>query len=464
MEMFFKQAHYEYVPITIDDFLTNQVKYLKADLAFQASAFTRWKPEQGSAYITSILNGEAPSPFIFADIKRCLEVAKQNENQTDIEYYQWWAKKLKHKLAKLNLDSNNRTINLVKFFKNQIRIVPGRYVDDTTGITYNIKKGKQDTYKTMPSVLRQRFLSQEIMQVIYYDVGREQLSSIFENINNGKPLIGPEKRNARTSDIANVIRSLATEYYKWFTNKDTKWFDTASQKRRGVDDFIAGLAHIYFNGIDVKMGEQNLSDMYLVNSPASLGAVRFKNFFKNFMSFVSKDLYAIPNKNSILDLFVIYNDMARDNRQLKPKIKSEKFVNDYIKKVVSLIDKETFTLNPYQKKAKEKKTFYKMLGGRQHYNNQYRRDLIRKKLNLDKYFVQLDNTRVVSNKTKLVVAVKHQKGKTYEGKDIDLSKLQSGKYHKGHKEPHRIGGKATKENTVIQENMDNWKLGSKTIN
>ena len=181
MEMFFKQAHYKYVPIAIEDFLNNQVRYLKADLAFQASAFTRWTPEQGSAYITSILNGEAPSPFIFADIKSCLEVAKQNENQTDIEYYQWWAKKLKSKLAKLNLDSNNRTINLVKFFKNQIRILPGRYVDDTTGQVYNIKKGKQDTYKNMPSVLRQRFLSQQIMQVIYIDAGREQLSSIFEN-------------------------------------------------------------------------------------------------------------------------------------------------------------------------------------------------------------------------------------------------------------------------------------------
>ena len=189
-----------------------------------------------------------------------------------------------------------------------------------------------------------------------------------------------------------------------------------------------------------------------------------KNIIKYAKSYNIFLIGIMSNKNSILDLFVIYNDMARDNRQLKPKIKSEKFVNDYIKKVVSLIDKETFTLNPYQKKAKEKKTFYKMLGGRQHYNNQYRRDLIRKKLNLDKYFVQLDNTRVVSNKTKLVVAVKHQKGKTFEGKDIDLSKLQSGKYHKGHKEPHRIGGKATKENTVIQENMDNWKLGSKTIN
>ncbi len=464
MEMFFKQAHYEYKLITIEDFLNNQVKYLKADLAFQASAFTRWTPEQGTAYVTSILNGEAPSPFIFADIKRCLKVAKQNENQTDIEYYQWWTKKLKSPLAKLNLDSNNRTINLVKFFKNQIKITPGRYGDDKTGQVYLITKGKQDTFKTMPSVLRERFLSQEILQCIYYDAGREQLSSIFENINNGKPLIGPEKRNARTSNIANVVRGLATEYHKWFTNKDTKWFDKASQNRRGVDDFIAGLAHIYFNGIDKKMSEKNLSDMYYVNSPACQGAVRFKNFFKNFMSFVSKDLYAIPNRNSILDLFVIYNDMSKENRQLKPKIKSEKFIKDYIKKVASLIDKETYTLNPYQPKAKEKKTFYKMLGGRQHYNNQYRRDLIRKKLNLDKYFVQLDKTRVVSNKTKLVVAVKHQKGKTYEGNDIDLSKLQSGKYHKGHKEPHRAGGKATKENTVIQENIDNWKLGSKTIN
>jgi hypothetical protein len=91
-----------------------------------------------------------------------------------------------------------------------------------------------------------------------------------------------------------------------------------------------------------------------------------------------------------------------------------------------------------------------------------RNQLILEKLKLDDYFVKLDNTRVVNDNMKLAAAVRDN-FKTAEGKDIDLSKLQTNLYHKGHIISHISGGQTNLDNTVIQEDMDNWKTGKKTV-
>ena len=179
--------------INVEDFLCNIVEYLEADQAFQAGKFSRWSNYQKSSYITALIRGMTPSKFIFADVNACLEYAKENEQVLDVAYYEAW---LISGVSYLNIDSNNRTINLIAFSKDEFPILPGEYkVGEWFG---EIVKGVNDLYSTMPKPLLSKFDESIISVTKYVDASREELSDLFICINDGKPLNDPEKRNAKT--------------------------------------------------------------------------------------------------------------------------------------------------------------------------------------------------------------------------------------------------------------------------
>ena len=139
-------------PLPVKDYLDNVVKYLEADMAFQAGEFSRWSERQKSEYITSVIINSAPSSLTFADINACLEYAEENEQVLDIAYYKKWLMK---GVSYLNIDGNNRTINLVAFYEDEFPLLPGEYrVDEWFG---EVVKGKNDLYSTMPTALRKKF-------------------------------------------------------------------------------------------------------------------------------------------------------------------------------------------------------------------------------------------------------------------------------------------------------------------
>lgn len=443
------------ISMSVEVFLDN-IDSIEADLSFQANEATRWKDEQKSAYITSIILGMSPSKFIFADVEECLNFARENDFKFDIDYYDKWYSK---GTAYLNLDGNNRTTNLKDFRDGKCCIQSGDYLID--GMVYKIIKGLNDTYDTLPMAIKRRFLEASILVECYLDASREQLSQIFMRVNDGRPLNDAEKRNAMTSEIAKTIRSLATEYTPYFDNKDTKWFSKDQLNRRGVDDFIAGLCHIHFEGIETTISPQSLLSMYENGSVADIANGTFSRVFKDFVKVVKKkDLKAIPNRNSILDLFYIISSQKRDKKNFKNDDACEEFVRDFVVAVGELSNDTTaYTISP----KSAPKTFDTMVGGRQASNNMYRNKLILSKMDLDKYFVTHSSARSASPFTKFKAAARDG-FKTPEGKDIDMSKLHDGKtYHGGHITPHADGGDVLVDNIAIQEAKDNLKLGRKEI-
>ena len=284
--------------ITVKEFLSDLYKYLMADLAFQAAEDSRWDEKQKSQYITALIRGMAPSKFIFADVKECLNFARENHSPLDIEYYQSW---LDAGVQFLNIDSNNRTINIFDFVNDKFPILPGNYYINDTHI--QIVAGKNDTYSTMPKVLMERFEQSCITATLYLDSSREELSDLFININNGKPLNAPEKRNAKTSNIAAVVRELSNLYYDRFVGDDISWIAKKEANRRKIDDFIASMASVFFYGLQHSSSEKSLWNMYESGSVASKNAPQFKSFFLMFMKFADdENLKAIPNKTSFFDL------------------------------------------------------------------------------------------------------------------------------------------------------------------
>jgi len=466
MSIIFRQVKSDTEEVPMLDFIKRVEPNQAADKAFQANEFTRWKIEQGSSYMTSTIRNMAPSKFIFCDVEKCLKSAIERESKIDEEYFQKW---LDAGVTYLNLDSNNRTINIVGFIDGSFGVEEGTYeiegnifkikTDLNDKLVFDREKNEVDyTKTTLPKAIVSAFLEARVNLEIYTDTTREELSEVFTRINDGKPLNEPEKRNARTSDVANVIRELAEQHKDRFFNSLTKWFTPEQQNRRGLDDFIAGMCHVFFEGAETTISPASLNSMYRIGSEVDQNINLFKKRFNQFMSWVSKgDLNAIPNRNSIFDLWIIFIDLKNDKKEIKPG-KEDAFINHYVKVVGDLLRDKT----PYPCGKGDPKSFETMVGGRQAANNVKRNQMIMEKLYVDEYFIKMDSKRVVNDSDKLAVAARDN-FKTPEGKDIDLSKLQTKEYHKGHVNSYRDTGDTSIDNTVIQTDIDNWKTGTKKV-
>ena len=82
--MIYKQLQFEKKTLSMKKFIDVFVPKQEADKAFQANPDTRWTPEQASSYMTSAIRNIAPSKYIFCDVEKCLEYAKETQSISDI--------------------------------------------------------------------------------------------------------------------------------------------------------------------------------------------------------------------------------------------------------------------------------------------------------------------------------------------------------------------------------------------
>jgi len=426
-------------------------KILKADLAFQASFETRWDKLGMSKYVTNLFLNMSPSTFVFADVESCLEAAQEDGRATDEKYFESW----KNQVCKfLNIDSNNRNIIIEKFIKGEVPLLNGLYEMESG--TYTITD-HNNTFDKLPDGMVKEFWNTDVIVTVYTDATREELSELFKAINDGQPLNNPEKLNAETSEVASKVRELAKRHSKFFT-EDTSWFNSNQVIRRGIDDFIAGTLFHYYHGWTSAISKGNLMSMYRVDSPEHTQLSRFVTNFNKFINWLPNDVKGISNRNSIFDLFFVWKEYVVVRKlKFKDGDVSSKFIKEYIKVVSDLLkSNKTYKFA----NLKDPKSFETMVGGRQLSNNKMRNELIMKKMDkiIGEFTVKLDSKRGYTNTDKMVMAARDN-FKTPEGKNIELSKLLTNKYHGGHKKAHTMGGETTLDNGVIQTAEDNWETG-----
>ena len=448
---YFRQTTSVLLSYGLEEYRDNIGKYQRADLAFQANKFSRWDAEQMSDYLQSLTINCAPSSFIFADVDECLKAAIKSGKKKDIKYFQKW----KNAGVKyLNIDSNNRNNVIVLFIQGEVKLPHGTY---TFGDAEVVVDKDNDTYETLDPIVKDAFDSANISVVMYQDLTRRELSILFTKVNDGKPLNSEELLNAYITEVANVIRELAGKYEDYFADSPAGWFTGSSLNRRGIDGFIAHCAAVFCYSLDHGSSMSEMRNFYREGSDGEQKIHKFKNIFTKFMSDVmTKNAYAIANRNSIFDLFVIYTELK--NRDLKIE-DNEKFLKEYIRAVSELLEDKKLHENP---KWKDPKSFGKMVGGRQVTNNKVRNELIKKKMDIDSVTIQIDSKRSYTKQDRQILASKYG-FKTPEGKDIVMSELHTSKYHGGHILPHAEGNETSLDNGVIQESEDNKKLGKNPV-
>lgn len=448
---YFRQMNYYDEIFALATYQKDVGEFQEADLAFQANKYSRWSWWQKSAYIGSIILGKAPSKFIFADAQKCLAAAIERGDKNDITYFQ---KKVDSDIKFINVDSNNRNNVIDDFIKNKIPLVHGKYEIGDATVTVD---EDNDTYDTLDPVLREAFDRARISISVYTDATREELSELFRNVNDGKPLMHPEILNSYTTLVANTVRELADTYGDYFAGRN-KWFSKRDINRRGIDQFIANMAFVFCYDIKKGISKSNMENFYRDGSDGEFQILKFKNTFKEFMSEVmTENAYAIANRNSVFDLFVIYCEMK--NKKYKIADNWE-FLKSYMTAVASLLTNgEYYNVQGF----KDPKSFKVMVGGLQKSNVVLRNQLIMEIFDVDSHVVKLDPKRTYNATERMILAVRDD-FMTPEGKKINPSELHTDKYAGGHGAiPHKDGGPTTIENGVIQTKEDNLKLGGNPL-
>lgn len=455
--------------MSMADFIQDILYCQKIDPSFQANLFTtRWTVSQIKKYLTNVVKDQVVGTFEFADVEASLQNV---QSAKDKEYYQEWLDK---GVKYINIDSNNRCINTKKFLEGVKGYVvsEGRY-ETRTGANVVVNKNLSDTFETLPQELKEAFEDCELTVIIYKDLTRQELSEKFRATNEGSPLNEPEKRNSILSEVANIIRTLEEKYVNVLWNptyNSSKWFSESKVNRRDIADFIAGLLHIQANGLSENINSEGLEKMY--ESDIESIARKFKTTFTNFMETFfngtkESPTYCISNKNSILDLFVLFRTLETKRTPLVLKKDAlEEFIKHYKKVVTLLIDDEDFTVCRGINKN-SKANFITMLGGRQNYNNMTRHDILMNKLDIDKYF-EPKSPRVITDKQRDRIIVDNN-FKTNDGtnQDINLAHINGESRDTKPEKGHALGksfkdtGKTSVEDTIIQLRTDNRKQGSK---
>ena len=463
-----RRVHSDTFDVTFREYLEQYAPHVKTDPSFQANDEDgRWKPEEQSSFLTSVISDMAPSKFIFSDVEKSLEHHKVEKNASDVKYYDKWKKK---EAKYLNVDSHNRDKTFKDFAPSYLdtksiidgtaSIEHGKYIIKGVG-DWTIGEGN-DTWATMKQDLKDFILDECFITIqLYSDLTRPELSELAIRVNKGKAWNDAEKRNTSTSDTATVYRDLAVKFKKWFKKEGCSYFTTEQLVRRGVDDFFASLGCLSFYDKDQTITSKVKDGMYRIGSDHEAEVKTIGSRIIRFMKLLDEDMYAIPDKLSVLDLWHLFDEEVDKKGKFIPEDNKKQMINDYIEVVGELMSDQT-PIEIIIKGRPQTKTFDVLIGGMQktHINKRY--ELIKAKFDISKYAKEYGK-RTQNSRGKFKSA--HKQGYTTpEGKVISKNRLHTPDYHNGHNEPYADGKPANDvDEFSIQVDEDNLKLGRNPI-
>jgi len=454
---------------TVREYLEKFRPTMMTDPGFQADDEDgRWEDKNQSSFLTSLINNMAPSKFILADVEKSFEYHTEKRNQLDIDYYVEWI----NKNAKwLNVDSHNRSNTLTAFIPKDItgkidgtaKLEHGKYIIEGVG-DFTIGNGN-DTWLTMHEDLKNYILDCCYITIqTYTNCTRNELSELAIRVNKGMAWNEAETRNTYTSETAKTYRNLATKYKSFLKTDGCKYFHASQLKRRGIDDFFASLGCVAFYGVDKSITHTLKFQMYQIKSDHEKQVKSIGSTISKFMTLLDKEMFAIPDKLSVFDLWYLFYQMDKKNMFI-PDDKKKTMIKDYIKVVGDLLTEKDSDGNIIQHKIEAKgtvvfKPFELLVGGLQKANNKKRIELIKDKFNIETYAKKRGpRSQTARGKFK---SAHTQNYVTPEGKPINKSRLHTSDYHNGH-DPEDLAWIDGGNKFKVQEARDNLKLGRQKV-
>ena len=157
---------------------------------YQRESFV-WSPPKKELFIDSLLNGYDIPKIYFHDLR-----GKRGLKKYAI------------------IDGKQRLHTLYEFLADGFPLAIDFKLNDDVGFD-NIEKGMY--FSGFSDQDKERFKAVSLSVVLVKDAADDDIEDLFFRLNNGEPLNGAEKRNARGGAMNELIRSLAKD--KFFTEK-----------------------------------------------------------------------------------------------------------------------------------------------------------------------------------------------------------------------------------------------------
>ena len=429
------------------------------DLSFQSRA--RWNFLDKCEFISSCCSDMNISKFVLVDVASCLAAAKVAGDTESIKYYEGWLNR-KVPVVYLNIDSNNRTTTIDEFLKGTkdkdgkflVRIPHEDYEinEDMAPISIN---ETNDTYETMPEILRDKFNTFLVSFCIVTKATRQQLSVVFKRMNSGESLNEYEKINCEFSDTCVGIRDLAEKLHPKFL--DSPFFTLRQINRRNIDHWIATACFRFFNGIEIPFSKANKLNMYEKGSAVDKSIGIFKTAFTSYVNKMGKPDRFI-SRNLFLDLFY----MMQDQLELNKRLKDDKEMKDDFISVIAKLASDSTPKYKY-KVSKVKVRFADLYKGESKEQHELRRKAFADGgFDITKYFTKvLDSERSGDRMDKLITA-ERDGYKLNDGTPFEPDELFDGEFDLGHIVAHGNEGKSEIDNFVIEDKSKNRGKGLET--
>ena len=336
---------YKIEKMTVEEFTQlKKDKKIKLDRSFQVGTdeASRWDTKQQSKYIKSILLGSAPSPFILVDVDAALNY--QEENGTDDESIEYFRQAQKDGYKYISVDGNNRSISILNFYNNKIKVPTYEYECDNRPVDV---KSPKDKFNTLNIKLKHKYLETELSFAIYTEIAKKDCPVLFRNVNDGKPLNGQQIRQSYPSLLADYVRDkrdhFETSLKQFVQNKDfivlkaDEWIARCISYATYEESSKKHLDKVYKQSFSaskvVKPGKSDSDFNRVLNSVLTMIKPGLGNLKKS--------------SNAVFDLFVICYDFKMNNIKIdKPK----EFYDLWLKTTGSMFaDEDTFY--DYEKKS-----------------------------------------------------------------------------------------------------------------
>jgi hypothetical protein len=410
-----------------------------------------WNKTSSTQYMRNVLVGFAPTPIIIANLRKCLDLCI--EGSEEYKYFNSWIEKGYEYLA---IDGNNRTISIRDYLNSKISIPHGIL---TLSNARPIEIDKTNAYFQDHPIELREYIEKEVMVTIceYALSTREQVTQLFYDVNEGKPLKDQEKRNALLVDMAKETRNISKKY-----EKGNKFFK--NNKHYVFDELMVKCAVIFAFGPSNGVTQKDMYKAYTDNSIVYNALVRRSavngrqliEYANKLVQFYNGEKI---NASTFINLFIALCNINEDGNKVD---NDEKFFNWFMETESKRLGSKSIL----HTNEKGDYTYSMLCGATGKVDLRCRSEAIQKDLNKCPYVtlqVEKDPNRIFS-KTQRYEAWEKQGGKTPAGDIIPESEIyDTEKWHADHVVAFSRGGSTTVDNCVLISKEDNLRKGNRSI-